>query len=165
MFFDIGGWWLTCDDMFRRFGTPFASDWIAKNINGYLYTAAIPAAPGSTVEGVEFGNRYAPRTPVDDPEYSEKIGSYLDAVLPTYGAHFADWWADRLVPEQLEAAVPVVEAPVPVVEAAVERLDVKKQIFAADPGRGLGFSGSFRSLSPGETAAQPEIPASNQKKR
>ena len=24
MFFDIGGWWLTCDHMFRRFGTPFA---------------------------------------------------------------------------------------------------------------------------------------------
>ena len=32
MFFDIGGWWLTCDHMFRRFGTPFASDWIAKNV-------------------------------------------------------------------------------------------------------------------------------------
>ena len=43
MYEDIGGWWLTCDHMFRRFGTPFASDWIAKNINGYLYTAAIPA--------------------------------------------------------------------------------------------------------------------------
>ncbi len=101
MFFDIGGWWLTCDHMFRRFGTPFASDWIAKKINGYLYTAAIPAEPGTTVEGVELGNRYAPRTPVDDPGYSEKIGSYLDAVLPTYGAHFADWWADRLVPEMI----------------------------------------------------------------
>jgi pyruvate,water dikinase len=101
MYFDIGGWWLTCDHMFRRFGTPFASDWIAKNINGYLYTAAIPAKPETKVEGVEFGNRYAPRTPVDDPEYSEKIGSYLDAVLPTYGAHFADWWADRLVPEMV----------------------------------------------------------------
>ena len=25
MFFDIGGWWLTCDHMFRRFATPFAS--------------------------------------------------------------------------------------------------------------------------------------------
>lgn len=102
MYFDIGGWWLTCDHMFRRFGTPFASDWIAKNINGYLYTAAIAADPGSKVEGVELGNRYAPRTPVDDPEYPNKIGAYLDAVLPTYGAHFADWWADRLVPEMIE---------------------------------------------------------------
>jgi pyruvate,water dikinase len=101
MYFDIGGWWLTCDHMFRRFGTPFASDWIAKNINGYLYTAAIPAQPGTRVEGVELGNRYAPRTPVDDPEYSERIGSYLNAVLPTYGAHFADWWAGRLVPEMI----------------------------------------------------------------
>lgn len=99
MYFDIGGWWLTCDHMFRRFGTPFASDWIAKNINGYLYTAAIPAKPGTKVEGVEIGNRYAPRTPVDDPGYPERIGAYLDAVLPTYGAHFADWWANRLVPE------------------------------------------------------------------
>jgi pyruvate,water dikinase len=101
MYFDIGGWWLTCDHMFRRFGTPFASDWIAKNINGYLYTAAIPASPGTKVEGVELGNRYAPRTPVDDPEYAGRIGSYLDAVLPTYGANFADWWADRLVPEMV----------------------------------------------------------------
>jgi pyruvate,water dikinase len=101
MYFDIGGWWLSCDHMFRRFGTPFASDWIAKNINGYLYTAAIPAKPGMKVDGVEMGNRYAPRTPVDDPEYPEKIGSYLDAVLPTYGAHFADWWSNRLVPEMI----------------------------------------------------------------
>lgn len=99
MYFDIGGWWLTCDHMFRRFGTPFASDWIAKNINGYLYTAAIPAWTDSTVDGVEIGSRYAPRTPVDDPDYPEKIGRYLDAVLPTYGEHFADWWANRLVPE------------------------------------------------------------------
>ena len=44
MYEDIGGWWLTCDHMFRRFGTPFASDWIAKNINGYLYTAEIGRA-------------------------------------------------------------------------------------------------------------------------
>ena len=99
MYFDIGGWWLTCDHMFRRFGTPFAADWIAKNINGYLYTTAIPAQPGTMVEGVEMGNRYAPRTPVDDPEYPARIGAYLDAVLPTYGAHFADWWTGRLVPE------------------------------------------------------------------
>ena len=43
MFEEIGGWWLTCDHMFRRFGTPFAADWIIKNVNGYLYTAAVPA--------------------------------------------------------------------------------------------------------------------------
>ena len=43
MYADIGGWWLKCDYMFRRFGTPFASDWIHKIVNGYVYTAAIPA--------------------------------------------------------------------------------------------------------------------------
>ena len=26
MYFDIGGWWLSCDHMFRRFATPFAVD-------------------------------------------------------------------------------------------------------------------------------------------
>ena len=26
MYEDIGGWWLSCDHMFRRFGTPFATE-------------------------------------------------------------------------------------------------------------------------------------------
>lgn len=99
MYFDIGGWWLTCDHMFRRFGTPFAADWIAKNVNGYLYTAAVPADPDFKIEAMEYGNVYTPRVPKDDVEYAAKIGSYLDAVLPTYGLNFADWWEDRLVPE------------------------------------------------------------------
>ena len=40
--------------MFRRFGTPFASDWIAKNVNGYVYTAAIPATPALRAEATEY---------------------------------------------------------------------------------------------------------------
>ena len=99
MYFDIGGWWLTCDHMFRRFGTPFASDWVAKRVNGYLYTAAIPADPEFRLEAMEYGNVYFPRVPSTDPEYAAKIGNYLGAVLPTYGLNFADWWRDRLVPE------------------------------------------------------------------
>ena len=98
MFFDIGGWWLTCDHMFRRFGTPFASDWVAKNINGYLYTAAIPATPGIAVEATEFQNRYVPRVP-HDGEYAGKIGAYLGNVLPHYAENFLDWWNDRILPE------------------------------------------------------------------
>jgi pyruvate,water dikinase len=31
--------------------------------------------------------------------YPEKIGVYLNKVLPVYGLQFADWWRDRLVPE------------------------------------------------------------------
>jgi phosphohistidine swiveling domain-containing protein len=101
MFFDIGGWWLTCDHMFRRFGTPFAVDWLAKNVNGYLYTAAVPADPDLVVPSTEYGHRYWARVPTN-AEYAQKIGSYLDTVLPVYGEHFADWWRDRLVPEMLQ---------------------------------------------------------------
>jgi pyruvate,water dikinase len=100
MYEDIGGWWLTCDHMFRRFGTPFACDWVAKNINGYLYTAAIPAEPDATYDAMEYGARYGTRAPLD-PAYASRIGTYLDAVLPTYGRHFADWWQERLVPEMV----------------------------------------------------------------
>ncbi len=98
MFEEIGGWWLSCDHMFRRFGTPFACDWLIKNVNGYLYTAAVPAEAGIDISSMEYGARYAARTPLD-PAYPQKIGKYLDAVLPVYGLKFADWWRDRLVPE------------------------------------------------------------------
>ena len=98
MFFDIGGWWLTCDHMFRRFGTPFASDWVAKNVNGYLYTAALPATPGIHVEAVEYQSRYVPRVP-NDEEYAGKIGPYLGNVLPYYAENFLEWWDDRILPE------------------------------------------------------------------
>ena len=98
MFFDIGGWWLTCDHMFRRFGTPFASDWIAKEINGYVYTAAVPADAGIRAEATEYQARYAPRVP-RDPAYAGKIGAYLGWVLPHYAGSFLDWWRDRLRPE------------------------------------------------------------------
>ena len=98
MFFDIGGWWLTCDHMFRRFGTPFASDWIAKKINGYVYTAAVPANSALRAEATEYQSRYVPRVP-RDAEYASKIGAYLGAVLPHYAANFLDWWRERLRPE------------------------------------------------------------------
>ena len=98
MFFDIGGWWLSCDHMFRRFGTPFAVDWLAKNVNGYVYTTAIPADPDLRIEGTEYSSRYGARVP-RDASFGAQMGKYLDTVLPVYGEHFADWWHDRLVPE------------------------------------------------------------------
>ncbi len=98
MFEEIGGWWLTCDHMFRRFGTPFAADWIIKNVNGYLYTAAVPADPSWQSDAMEYGARYGARVPLD-AEYSQRIGKWLDATLPVYGEHFVDWWNNRLVPE------------------------------------------------------------------
>jgi phosphohistidine swiveling domain-containing protein len=98
MFFDIGGWWLTCDHMFRRFATPFASDWIAKKINGYVYTAAIAADPALLVDSTEYNARYAARVP-RDKEYAAKMGPYLGAVLPVYGSNFLTWWRERFKPE------------------------------------------------------------------
>ncbi len=98
MFFDIGGWWLSCDHMFRRFGTPFAVDWLAKNVNGYVYTTAIPADPDLRIEGTEYSSRYGARVP-RDATFAATMGAYLDTVLPVYGRDFADWWKDRLRPE------------------------------------------------------------------
>ncbi|PFG41112.1 pyruvate,water dikinase [Georgenia soli] len=98
MYADIGGWWLKCDYMFRRFGTPFASDWIMKIINGYVYTAAVPAKAGLHAEGNEFGARYTPRVPLD-PEYPNQIGAYLGWTLPYYADNFLVWWRERLRPE------------------------------------------------------------------
>ncbi len=98
MYLDIGGWWMSCDHMFRRFGTPFACDWIVKEVNGYVYTAAIPAEAGVGVDAHEYGAKYSARVPLD-PDYAAKIGTYLGAVLPTYGNEFATWWNERLVPE------------------------------------------------------------------
>src|SRR5919204_1943601 len=98
MFFDIGGWWLTCDHMFRRFGTPFACDWIAKEINGYVYTAAVPADSSIRSEATEYQARYVPRVP-RDAEHASTIGAYLGWVLPEYAGNFLAWWRERLRPE------------------------------------------------------------------
>ena len=98
MFFDIGGWWLSCDHMFRRFGTPFAVDWLAKNVNGYVYTTAIPADAELRIDATEYSARYGARVP-RDATFASTMGAYLDTVLPVYGRDFADWWRDRLRPE------------------------------------------------------------------
>jgi pyruvate,water dikinase len=98
MFFDIGGWWLSCDHMFRRFGTPFAVDWLAKNVNGYVYTTAIPADPDLRIDATQYSSRYGARVP-RDKAFASTMGAYLDVVLPVYGRDFADWWRDRLRPE------------------------------------------------------------------
>jgi pyruvate,water dikinase len=84
--------------MFWRFGTPFAVDWLAKNVNGYVYTTAIPADPSLRIEGTEYSSSYVARVP-RDASFAGGIGKYLDTVLPVYGQQFADWWRDRLVPE------------------------------------------------------------------
>jgi pyruvate,water dikinase len=79
MWFDIGGWWITCDYMYRRFGVPFGKDWVAKTVNGYLMSAVVPR-------------------PADE---EAELWSYYNMVMPVYADKFLDWWKRRYLPEIL----------------------------------------------------------------
>jgi phosphohistidine swiveling domain-containing protein len=79
MWFDIGGWWLTCGYMYRRFGVPFGKDWVAKTVNGYLMSAVVPRAA----------------------EEEAELWSYYNMVMPVYADKFLDWWKRRYLPEIL----------------------------------------------------------------
>ncbi len=79
MWFDIGGWWLTCDYMYRRFGVPFGKDWVAKTVNGYVLSAVVP------------------RPAAEEGE----LWSYYNMVMPVYADKFLDWWKRRYLPEIL----------------------------------------------------------------
>jgi len=77
MWFDIGGWWLTCDYMYRRFGVPFGKDWVAKTVNGYVMSAVVP------------------RTAEEEAD----LWSYYNMVMPVYADRFLEWWKRRYLPE------------------------------------------------------------------
>jgi len=79
MWFDVGGWWLTCDYMYRRFGVPFGKDWVAKNVAGYVHSAVVPR----------------------DPKEAAELGPYFGMVMPIYADRFLDWWKRRYLPEIL----------------------------------------------------------------
>ena len=79
MWFDIGGWWLTCGYMYRRFGVPFGKDWVAKTVNGYLMSAVVPR-PAEEEAG---------------------LWAYYNMVMPVYADKFLDWWKRRYLPEIL----------------------------------------------------------------
>jgi pyruvate,water dikinase len=65
--------------MYRRFGVPFGVDWVAKNVNGYVYSAVVPP----------------------DPNYAQEIAPYFAMVMPVYAERCLDWWEKRLRPEIL----------------------------------------------------------------
>jgi phosphohistidine swiveling domain-containing protein len=79
MWFDIGGWWLTCGYMYRRFGVPFGKDWVAKTVSGYLMSAVVPRAADEEAE----------------------LWAYYNMVMPVYADKFLDWWKRRYLPEIL----------------------------------------------------------------
>ena len=79
MWFDIGGWWLTCDYMYRRFGVPFGKEWVAKTIDEYVLSAVVPR----------------------DPKEAAELGPYFNMVMPIYADKFLGWWKRRYLPEIL----------------------------------------------------------------
>src|SRR5687767_7212256 len=79
MWFDIGGWWLTCGYMYRRFGVPFGKDWVAKTVSGYLMSAVVPR----------------------NAEEEAGLWAYYNMVMPVYADKFLDWWKRRYLPEIL----------------------------------------------------------------
>jgi pyruvate,water dikinase len=84
LYFSIGGWWgSTCEYMYRRFGAPIGSNWLAKKIGGYVYTAIVP--------------------PKTDPDKVQGMFAYYSAVMPIYADTFLDRWEKNYIPE-LKAA-------------------------------------------------------------
>ena len=79
MYFDVGGWWLTCDYMFRRFGVPFGKDWVAKTVGEYVMSAVVPR----------------------DPNEEAELAPYYNMVMPIYADKFLGWWKRRYLPEIL----------------------------------------------------------------
>jgi pyruvate,water dikinase len=79
MWFDIGGWWYTCNYMYRRFGVPFGKDWVGKVVGGYVMSAVVPR----------------------DPQEEAEVAPYFGMVMPIYADRFLDWWKRRLLPEIL----------------------------------------------------------------
>ena len=79
MWFDVGGWWYTCNYMYRRFGVPFGKDWVAKTVNEYVFSAVVPR----------------------DPKEEAGLAGYYNMVMPVYAANFLDWWKRRYLPEIL----------------------------------------------------------------
>jgi phosphohistidine swiveling domain-containing protein len=77
MWFDVGGWWLTCGYMFRRFGVPFGKDWAGKNVGGYVMSAVVPR----------------------DPREEAELAPYYNMVMPVYADRFLHWWKTRYLPE------------------------------------------------------------------
>jgi pyruvate,water dikinase len=79
MYFDVGGWWLTCEYMFRRFGVPFGKDWVAKTVSEYVMSAIVPR----------------------DPKEEAELAPYYNMVMPIYADRFLGWWKNRYLPEIL----------------------------------------------------------------
>ena len=89
MYFSVGGWWgPTCKYFYHRFGVG-GSDWIAKRIGCYVYTAVVPeTTPAELMPG---------------------MGAYYGGVITEYALNFMDQWDNEYVPELKELANKMVD--------------------------------------------------------
>ncbi|MHB1404336.1 MAG: PEP-utilizing enzyme [Desulfitobacteriaceae bacterium] len=79
LYADVGGWWGdTCEYMYRRFGAPFGKGWLAKVVNGYVYTAVVPRTDEGEIK---------------------RLGNYYGQVMSVYAENFLQWWEKRYLPE------------------------------------------------------------------
>jgi pyruvate,water dikinase len=144
MWFDVGGWWLTCNYMFRRFGVPFGKDWVAKTINERVMSAVVPR----------------------DPKEEAELGPYFAMVMPVYAERFLGWWKTRYLPEILRNfeyldSFPVETASLPELMILLEdALDIQERHFRlhwilnlAQFQTSITFEQDFKAII-GETHAQ-----------
>jgi phosphohistidine swiveling domain-containing protein/tetratricopeptide (TPR) repeat protein len=79
LYFDCAGWWgKTCEYMYQRFGFSGGKDWVAKEINGYVYTAVVPRTDEQEIKGLD---------------------GYFGTIFSLYADKFLDWWNERYLPE------------------------------------------------------------------
>jgi len=89
MYFSCGGWWgPTCAYFYKRFGVG-GSDWIAKKIGGYVYTAVVP--------------------PTTDPDKVDGMNCYYGGVMPVYAETFINQWEQDYIPELKEIAHKIID--------------------------------------------------------
>ncbi len=113
MYFDLGGWWTTCQYMYRRFGVPCGADWVAKKVDEYVLTAVVPR----------------------ETQDANDIAAYYGMVMPIYADKFLGWWKGRLLPEiirnfQYIDTYPLEEASLP--EAMIvfeDMIDIQQRHF------------------------------------
>lgn len=98
---DVAGWWVGCGPVFRRAGVTFAADLLAKNVNGRVYTAAVPPDPELRVDTVRDGVRAVAGVPRPGSPSSWRRG-YVRGVGGAFVRTFPERWAAWLRPE-LEA--------------------------------------------------------------
>ena len=102
MYFSVGGWWgPTCKYFYKRFGVG-GSDWIAKRIGCYVYTAVVP--------------------PTTDEDKVAAMYDYYGAVIPYYAQNFMDLWDNEYVPGV------ILDGPDEIGRQAVEVREIVQQI-------------------------------------